>query len=222
MILNRSALYLATLAVVLSSLSCGGGGAPTEPGRPTPTPLPPSTAAPTPTPSANAACGPNLASGPVARFAVAPRAQFSGGEQVPIRVWIQGLWQEAWCLDKDKEHRLDFNSNQRNADGRECCWVKDPEWQIADDKDRIVLGHGALDEHSFNYRVGVDPRGLETSFGVHGELDGVKSKAWQSGPTVGYPEGPLKVVTLSAADIEKNCKCTYFGNGNYNPECVGR
>jgi hypothetical protein len=48
------------------------------------------------------------------------------------------------------------------------------------------------------------------------------SKAWQSGPSVGYPEGPLTVVTLSAADIEKYCKCTFFGNGNYNPECTGR
>lgn len=222
MIINPPVARLGVLAAVLASLTCGGGGAPTDPGRPTPTPLPAPSTVPTPTPTANAACGPNLAEGPVARYAVAPRAHWSGGVEVPIRVWIQGPWQEAWCLDKDKEHRLDFNSNQRNSDGRECCWVKDPDWKIADDKDGIVLGHGALDEHSFVYRVGVGPRGLETSFGVQAELDGVKSRAWQSGPLVGYPEGPLKIVTLSAADIEKNCKCTYFGNGNYNPECTSR
>ena len=29
-------------------------------------------------------------------------------------------------------------------------------------------------------------------------------------------------LTLSAANIEKYCKCTFFGNGNYNPECTGR
>jgi hypothetical protein len=222
MILSRSAAYVVTTAAALFFLSCGGGGSPVEPPRPTPTPLPAPTALPTPTPSPNAACGPNLASGPVTRFAIAPRAQLTNGQEVPIRVWIQGPWQEAWCIDKDKEHKLDFNANQRNADGRECCWVKDPEWSIADDKDRIVLGHGELDDHRFVYRLGVGPRNLETTFGVEAVLDGVKSKAWQSGPTVGYPEGPLKIVTLSAADIEKNCKCTYFGNGNYNPECVGR
>jgi len=208
------------LALTLVLLSCGGGGAPTDPGRPTPTPLPAPTALPTASP--NAACGPNLAAGPVVRYAVAPRAQWSGGVQVPMRVWIQGIWQEAWCLDKDKEYQLDFNSNQRNAEGKESCFQNDPEWQVVDDRDRIALGGGSFGDHGFNFRVGVNARGLETSFGVQAQIDGVKSKPWQSGPSVGYPEGPLKIVTLSAADIERNCRCTYFGNGNYNPECTGR
>ena len=219
---TRTVTRLGALALVLPTLTCGGGGAPTQPG---PTPTPSSTPAPvaTPTPSATVdpKCG-SFAPGPVTRYAVAPRAQVTEGQQVPMRVWIQAPWTEAWCIDKDKETRLDFNSNQRNADGRESCWVNDPQWEIVDDKDRIVLGHGALDQHGFVYRVGVAPRGLETSFGIKAELDGIKSKPWQSGPLVGYPEGPLRIVTLSAADIQKNCKCTYFGNGNYNPECTER
>jgi hypothetical protein len=218
MMSSRALTRLGTIAFAFTWMSCGG---PTVPVTPTPTPTPLPTPAATPTPVVSAQCG-NLAPGPVARYAIAPRAARVNGENVPMRVWIQGLWQEAWCLDKDKEYQIDFNSNQRNADGKECCFVNDPEWQVVDDRDHISLGGGSFGEHGFNFRVGVDPRGLETSFGVKAQLDGVNSKAWQSGPSVGYPEGPLKIVTLSAADIEKYCKCTYFGNGNYNPECTTR
>jgi hypothetical protein len=174
-----------------------------------------------PTPVVAAHCG-SLAPGPVVRYAIAPRAARVNGENVPMRVWVQGPWQEAWCLDKDKEYQIDFNSNQRNANGKECCFLNDPEWQVVEDRDHIVLGHGSFGDHGFNYRIGVDPRGLESSFGVQAQIDGIKSKAWQSGPGAGYSEGPLKIVTLSAANIEKYCKCTFFGNGIYNPECVAR
>jgi hypothetical protein len=220
MTMSRTLTRLGTLVLALASLTCGGGEVPTQPVVvPTPTPVP--TPAATPTPVASAQCG-TLAPGPVTRYAIAPRSQMTDGVQVPIRVWIQGPWQEAWCIDKDKEHRLDFNSNQRNADGRECCFVNDPEWRIADDPGGIVLGHGAFGDHAFNYRIGVDPRGLETSFGVQARIDGVASKPWQSGPLVGYAEGPLRIVAMSAPDIQRLCKCTYFGNGNYNPECTDR
>ena len=173
MMLRRTLARLGTIAVALVWLGCGGG-APTLPVTPVPAPVP--TPAAPPTPLVAAHCG-TLAPGPVLRYAVAPRAARVDGENVPMRVWIQGPWQEAW---------------------------------------------GSFGDHGFNYRLGVDPRGLETSFGVQAQLDGVKSKPWQSGPSVGYAEGPLRIVTLSAADIEKNCKCTYFGNGNYNPECTAR
>jgi hypothetical protein len=220
MLVRRTLGRLGTLVLALASLTCGGGEAPTQPiVNPTPAPTP--TPAATPTPVASAHCG-NLAPGPVTRYAIAPRAQLTDGVQVPMRVWISAPWQEAWCVDKDKTHRLDFNSNQRNADGRECCYANDPEWRIAEDPDHIVLGQGAFGDHGFNYRVGIDPRGLETSFSVQASIDGVASKPWQSGPLVGYPEGPLKIVALSARDIERFCKCTYFGNGNYNPECTER
>ena len=215
---RRAIARLGMIAVAFAWLRCGGGG-PTLPVTPAPTPVP--TPDSTPTPLVLAHCG-NLAPGPVVRYAVAPRAARVDGENVPMRVWIQGPWQEAWCLDKDKEYQLDFNSNQRNADGKESCFQNDPEWQVVDDRDRISLGGGSFGDHGFNFRVGVNARGLETSFGVQAQIDGVKSKPWQSGPSVGYPEGPLKIVTLSAADIERNCKCTYFGNGNYNPECTAR
>jgi hypothetical protein len=218
MILSRTAARLGSITIAFSWLSCGGG-APTLPITPAPTPVP--TPAATPTPLVLAQCG-SLAPGPVVRYAIAPRAARVNGENVPMRVWIQAPWQEAWCLDKDQQYQIDFNSNQRNADGKESCFQNDPEWQIVDDPDHIVLGQGSFGDHGFNYRVGVDARGVETSFGVQARIDGVSSKPWQSGPSVGYPEGPLKVVTLSAADIERNCKCTYFGNGNYNPECTAR
>ena len=122
---GRTLNRLGTIAFAFTGLSCGG---PTVPVTPTPTPVPiPSVA---PTPVVTAQCG-NLAPGPVVRYAIAPRAARVNGENVPMRVWIQGPWQEAWCLDKDKEYQIDFNSNQRNADGKECCFVNDPEWQVS-------------------------------------------------------------------------------------------
>lgn len=218
MIVSRTLGRLGPVTLALASLTCGGGGSPTQPvATPTPTPIP----IPTVTPVVSEQCG-SLAPGPVVRYAIAPRTQMTDGVQVPIRVWIQAPWQEAWCIDKDKEHRLDFNSNQRNADGKESCFVNDPVWRVAEDPDGIVLGQGAFGEHGFNYRIGVNARGLETSIGVQAQIDGVPSKPWQSGPTTGYPEGPLRIVTMSAPDIQKFCKCTYFGNGNYNPECTDR
>jgi hypothetical protein len=219
MLARRTLGRLGTLVLAATALTCGGGEVPTQP-IVTPTPASTPTPAATPTP-VSAQCG-TLAPGPVTRYAIAPRAQLTDGVQVPMRVWIQAPWQEAWCVDKDKTHRLDFNSNQRNAEGRESCYVNDPEWRIAEDPDHIVLGQGTFGDHGFNYRIGIDPRGLETSFSVQASIDGVASKPWQSGPLVGYPEGPLKIVALSARDIERFCKCTYFGNGNYNPECTER
>src|SRR5262245_29290363 len=84
----------------------------------------------------NARCA-GLASGPVTRYAISPREQRADGEVTDIRVRARPGFDEVWCVDKDKEHRLDFNSNQRNAQGRECCWIDDPEWDFSD-PDRMV------------------------------------------------------------------------------------
>jgi len=159
MMLRRTVVRLGAVAAALCWLSCGGG-APTLPITPAPTPVP--TPAATSTPLVLAHCG-SLAPGPVVRYAIAPRAARVNGENVPMRVWIQGAWQETWCLDKDQQYQIDFNSNQRNADGKESCFQNDPEWQIVDDRDRIVLGQGSFGDHGFNYRVGVDPRFFSAS-----------------------------------------------------------
>jgi hypothetical protein len=201
--------------------SCGGNS-PTQP-APSPTPISSSTPSPTPapsptptpTPSPSATC--NLAPGPVTRYAIAPRAQVTDGVQVPIRVRARSGFDEVRCLDKSKSHRLDFNSNQRNADNKECCWINEPVWRIVDDPQRIVTSGAPLGGSSgFNYRVRVDPEGKSTSFSIEAEVDGVVSYPWQSGS--GYRQEPFQVVTMSASDITKECTCEYLGNGLYTPD----
>jgi hypothetical protein len=195
--------------------SCGGGS-PTQapPPLPSPSPSPSPVAPPSPSPSAppaSATC--TFAPGPVTRLAISPRALQTNGAPAPMRTRVVGPGEEVLCLDQDKSHRLDFNLNQRNAQGRECCWVDDPRYRIRGDVDHIVAGSGPIDDNSFILRVRVEPRGQETSFGVEAELDGVFSFPWQSGAQ--YPREPLRVITLAGDDIPAYCPCIYLGNGGY-------
>jgi hypothetical protein len=149
----------------------------------------------------------------VARIAISPRQHSIDGANVDVRVRVRPGFDEAWCVDKDKDHRLDFNLNQRNADGRACCWDDPPEWSVDDDSG-LVAGNGTTrDDNGFIYRIRVEPRGRAGSVGVSANLDGVDSHPWQSGS--GYQMGNLNIVALSASDIQKDCTCVYLGNGLY-------
>src|SRR5687768_18433524 len=122
----RSCL-LRAVGVGLILAGCTGGRSPTTP-EPSPASTPPPAPAPTPTP--NTSCG--LAPGPVVRYAVRPREHRENNRKVEMLVRARPGWDEVWCIDKDSAHQLDFDSNQRNADRRECCWVYDPQWTITD------------------------------------------------------------------------------------------
>src|SRR5262249_60510074 len=106
MIVSRTLGRLGPVTLALASLTCGGGGSPTQPvATPTPTPIP----IPTVTPVVSEQCG-SLAPGPVVRYAIAPRTQMTDGVQGPIRVWVQAPWQEAWRIDKENTDRAHVNA----------------------------------------------------------------------------------------------------------------
>lgn len=155
----------------------------------------------------------NLAPGPVVRYAITPREHRADGEVVDLRVRAKAGFDEVWCVDKDKEHRLDFNSNQRNAQGRESCWVDDPEWRY-DDPDRFVQSGQAIpNTNGFNYRIRMNPRGARGEVHVEAEIDGVLSYPWQSGS--GYKREALRIVSMSKNEIDRDCLCIFRGNGIY-------
>jgi hypothetical protein len=150
----------------------------------------------------------------VARLAIAPRTLRTDGAQVPMRTRLVAPGEELLCLDQDKSHLLDFNLNQRNAQGQECCWVDPPGYRIRGDTNAIVSDARPVDPNRFIFRVRVEPRGIpEATFGVQADLDGVFSHPWQSGGQ--YLIEPLRVITLPGADIERLCPCIYLGNGGY-------
>jgi len=154
-----------------------------------------------------------FAPGPVTRLAVAPRALQTNGVSAPMRTRLVGPGEELLCLEYEKSHRLEFNINQRNALGQESCWEGFPSYRIRGDTEHIVTGSGQIDDNGFILRVRVEPRGLEASFGVEAELDGIFSHPWLSGGQ--YPREPLRVITVAAAEIGFMCPCVYLGNGGY-------
>jgi hypothetical protein len=157
-------------------------------------------------------CG-NLPAGPVTRYAISPREQRTNGAITDIRVRAKPGFDEVWCLDKDQDHRLDFNSNQRNAGGRECCWLADPAWDWEDPDSIAQEGQSLAGTNHFNFRLRVNPRGKRGTVYVQAEIDGVKSHDWQSGS--GYSIQPLRVVSMSKNEIERDCQCIFRGNGIY-------
>jgi predicted small lipoprotein YifL len=200
-------------AVVLGSLSgCGGDGPTVIPPVTTTTTLatvPTTQPSASPTPSTQEC---NLAPGPVARFAISPRELRTDGEQVDIWVRARPNWDEVVCIDKAKTHRMDFNANQRNADGRESCYVGDVEWRILDD-DQMVTGSGSRHPDNFIWRLNIEPRGRDGQIALNATLDGLNSYPWQSGS--GYRQEPLRIVAMSANEIARDCNCIYRGNGVY-------
>lgn len=214
---------LAVGVLALSALAtCGGKETPANP-TPSPTPKPSSSPTPapgpTPTPTPNPAPTPDtqrcakLEEGPVTRLAIAPRGHFIGSDQIPMRVRVNKVYEdEVWCIDKDKDHKLDFNLNQRNANGKECCWENDPVWTV-DDPNFIVNSSEWRDSYGFIFRIRVNPQGKKGSVFVQTRLDGIDSYPWQSASY--YSKGPLVIESMSASEITKECTCTFKGNGQY-------
>jgi hypothetical protein len=208
----------AAVAALLVVSGCGGSTT-TPPVVATPTP-PTSTVAPVTSPPPSSTIeGPsaskcdNLQPGPVTRYAISPREQRTNGAIVDIRVRAKPGFDEVWCIDKDQEHRLDFNSNQRNASGRECCWIDDPSWAFEDPDSIAQEGQSLAGTNHFNFRLRTDPRGKRGTVYVQAQIDGIKSYEWQSGS--GYQIQPLRVVSMSKNEIERDCLCVFRGNGIY-------
>jgi hypothetical protein len=205
------AIVLAALALAFSSCD---GGSPTQP-----PPTPPTTVAPEPSPSPVPSASPGSAScpfapGPVVRLALFPRELTTDGVSAPMRVRVVSGSEEQLCLDKDKSHRIDFNLNQKNAAGLECCWEDEgPTYRVRQDVANMVVDYGAVDTNAFVLRMRVEPRGQESGFGVEGRLDGIISHPWESGGR--YPREPLRVVTLPGDEIPALCPCIYFSGGRY-------
>ena len=200
--------------LAFAALSCGSE-TPARPPQPnaSPTPAPTPTPAPAPIPSPTAApqCG-SLPPGPVTRVTVAPRQHDVDGKQDEMRVKVIELYaDEVLCIDKDREHKIDFNLNQRNKDGKECCWKEEPGWAVRDGSG-VVTSQQLRDDNGFIFRVRINPRGISARVGVSAELDGIQSHPWQSGS--GYEQGPIWIQAMSAQDV-KQCNCIYIGNGGY-------
>jgi hypothetical protein len=217
-----SSPLLSAVTALAVFVSCGGDSGTTPTVNPTPvaTPTPAPTPTPTPatiaspSPAAATKCPPSGEPGPVARYAISPRAQVTDDRQVDMMVRARPNWDEVWCIDRNKEHRLDFNSNQRNAAGRECCWEGEPQWQVVQDSnDMVVSGNTIAGSNSFNYRLRLSPRGRSGVVLLQATLDGKSSYPWQSNS--GYSQGPLAIVAMSAEDITRECKCIFRGNGIY-------
>jgi hypothetical protein len=207
------------VAAVLLVVSAGCGGSSTAPPLDSSTTTTSSTVNPVTTPPSSTIEDPastrcsNLAAGPVVRYAISPREQRADNEVVDMRVRARAGFDEVWCIDKDKEHRLDFNSNQRNSSGKECCWTNDPSWTFDDPDHLVQTGQPILNTNNFNYRLRINPRGARGTVYVSAEIDGVPSQPWQSGS--GYEVEPFRIVSMSKNEIERDCLCIYRGNGIY-------
>ena len=205
------------VAVALLAVTCGGGSSPTNPPpvpspsvAPQPTPTPAASPEPTPTPAAQAC---NLAPGPVARLAIAPwKLLLEGGDDAERRVRALPGFDEVLCLDRNVNYRLDLAANQKNADNRECCWINNVVWRKSDPSG-IVVAESSRHPEAFIYRYNITPRGRDATLTVEAELDGVRSFPWQSGS--GYEQGPIRIITMSANQIARECTCIYEGNGVY-------
>ena len=214
----RYAIWLVTVgAAALAGLSCGGS--PTvipSPAPPTTTLAPQPSPSPTPSPIPGAQnC--TFEPGPVARLAIQPRGDSFRADGAPADLFVRARtgWDEVVCLDKDKSYRLDFNANQRNAANKECCYEGVVTWAILEDSDGIITSNFMRpdNEDGFIWRFLIDPQGRQGTVSIEATLDGVKSYPWQSAS--GYRREPLRIVSMSATEIARDCQCIYRGNGVY-------
>jgi len=208
-------IWTAAVAAGLIGVSCGDS--PTV----VPTPAPPTTTLarqPSPSPSPAASPSPvaqqcTFAPGPVARLAISPRELRTDGDAAPVFVRARQNWDEVVCIDRAKAHRLDFNANQRNADGRESCYQGDVAWRVVSDDDAMVTGSSSRHEDNFIWRFNIEPKGRTGEIQLEATLDGVTSHPWQSGS--GYRREPLRIVAMGANEIARDCLCIFKGNGVY-------
>jgi hypothetical protein len=149
----------------------------------------------------------------VTRLAIAPRELRSDGNTADVYVRALPNWDEVVCLDRTQSHRLDFNANQRNADGRESCYEGDVSWRVVDDSAGLITGSSSRHDDGFIWRYNIEPNGRNGTIEIEATLDGVTSYPWQSGS--GYRREPLRIVTMSAQEITRECLCIFRGNGIY-------
>ena len=214
--MRRYAILILTIGAAVAGVSCGGGSPTLVPSPAPPTTTPPTQPAPSPVPSASPASATcTFAPGPVVRFAIQPRELRTDGVQVNNMVRARENWDEVVCLDRNKSHRLDFNANQRNADGKESCYGGPVTWHVAD-PEGLVSAASSRHPDNFIWRLNVEPRGRNASFAIDAQLDGLNSFPWQSAS--GYRQEPLRVLTMSAGEIARDCLCIYRGNGVYAGE----
>jgi hypothetical protein len=206
--------------VIMACSACGGASNRTPTAISTPVPEPSSTPIPLPSPTPlgspppEAKCG-NLAPGPVARVAVSPRQHDENGAKITMKVLVRTLFSdEVLCVDKDKDHKIDFNLNQRNLGGQEACWEGEPGWKVRDPGGIVTLQQ-VRDEHGFIFRVRISPGGERGRVGVSAELDRIHSHPWLSGQ--GYTPGPIWIEAMRKEEL-KGCSCVYLGNGGYEGE----
>ena len=86
-------------------------------------------------------------------------------------------------------------------------------WRVVEDNRQIVVGSGSRHDDGFIWRYFIEGRGQDGSVEIEAELDSVTSFPWQSGS--GYRREPLRIETMSANDIAKDCLCIFKGNGVY-------
>ena len=214
----QSSKTFAVMGAMAALVGCGGDS-PTLPPPPTTT----TTIATQPSPSPSPSPSPqsqecNLAPGPVTRFAISPRELRTDGAQADIFVRARPNWDEVVCLDNRKVHRLDFNANQRNADGRESCYEGDVTWRVVSDDDQMVVSQSSRHPDNFIWRLNIEPRGRDGVIDLEAELDGLRSYPWQSGS--GYRREPIRLVAMGPNEMERDCNCIYRGNGVYEgPRC---
>lgn len=211
--MRRYTIWTAAVGAALIGVGCGDS--PTvipSPAPPTTTvaPQPPPTTLP-PTPPPAGSC--TFAPGPVTRLAISPRELRTDGVQADVYVRARPNWDEVVCLDRTKSHRLDFNANQRNADGRESCYIGDVQWRVVDDSRNMITSSSSRHEDNFIWRYTIEPGGAADTIAIEAELDGIKSHPWQSGS--GYRIEPFRIVTMSPSEIQRDCLCIFRGNGVY-------
>jgi hypothetical protein len=211
--MQRYTVGAVLVASALVVASCGDS--PTVVPPPTTTTTlaqPPPTTLPPPPPTTLAAqC--TFAPGPVTRLAISPRELRTDGTDSPILVRARPNWDEVVCLDRDKAHRLDFNANQRNADGRESCYEGDVNWRVVSDDLELVTGSSSRHDDGFIWRYNIEPRGRNGVIEIEAELDGVRSHPWQSGS--GYRRETLRIETMNTNEMNRDCLCIFRGNGVY-------
>ena len=66
----------------------------------------------------------------------------------------------------------------------------------------------------FNYRMRVNPRGARGTVYVQAEIDGIKSRTTGSRRAATASQ-PLRIVSMSRNEIERDCLCIFRGNGIY-------
>lgn len=226
-VLRRLVPVIGSLPALLLMQGCGSN--PVTPTTPTPTATPTKAATATPagTPTVAGQCKwGKYPAGPVVRYAISPRYDYDMTHGplgdlliIPLKVHVTTPYEdEIWCVDKDLDHRLEFNSNQRNADNKECCWENPPQWWIASDPLGAVVRFGPWGPTAYNFRMRVDTKGQRTTISVQAQLDGNISYEWQS--NAWYHQNPLRIQFMSKASMDATCECDYYGNGIYEgPNC---